>query len=162
MTAQIPEGLILGGEETSMAGCPPLPDGHPRVFEPGPDDAVRNEDHDVQESTDCWRGYQGTWEIKDGRFYLIGLRGRFRLRDGEPLLASWFSGVLRIPKGEVLQYVHMGFGSVYEQEVHAKVEKGLVVETRVVDNRRKQHDKKELGLRNLPGGENRFPGDDEL
>jgi len=162
MTAQIHERLILDGEETSMAFCPPLPANHSRIYEPGPDEAVTDEDDFIFGSTACWRGYQGTWEIRDGRFYLVGLRGRFQLRQGEPILADWFSGVLRIPKGEMLQYVHMGFGSVYEQEVHIKIKNGVVVTTRLIDNRGKKHDKWELGWKNLPGGENRFPGDDEL
>ncbi len=83
--------------------------------------------------------------------------------DGEgTILADWFSGVLRIPKDKTLQYVHMGFGFVYEQEVHVKVEKGILTSSRVIDNRRKQHDESELGWRNLPGSENQFPGDDQL
>ncbi|MGI0015521.1 MAG: hypothetical protein ACREBU_19060, partial [Nitrososphaera sp.] len=31
MTAQIHEKLIIDGEKTSMAFCPPLPIGHPRI-----------------------------------------------------------------------------------------------------------------------------------
>jgi len=104
----------------------------------------------------------GTWEIRDGRFYLVALRGRYRLTPGGPLWADWFTGVIRIPRGELLQYVHMGFGSVYEQELHIKVEHGVVVASRWIDNRGTAHDPWELGRRNLPGGENAFPGDDVL
>jgi hypothetical protein len=145
-----------------MAFCPPLPSGHSRIYEPSPDDVVGEEGDFILGSTACWRGYQGTWEIKDGRFYLVGLRGRFQLRNGTPVLADWFSGVLRVPKGERLQYVHMGYGSVYEQELHIKIDNGVVVKTRTIDNRGKKHDEWEIGWKNLPGGENRFPGDDEL
>lgn len=162
MTAQMHERLILDGEETSMAFCPPLPKGHPRIFEPRPGEDSTDPAHFVPCGTACWRGYLGAWEIKDGRFYLVALRGRFQLRQGDPLLADWFTGVLRVPKGEVLQYVHMGFGSVHEEEVHIKIENGVVVTTRVVDNRGKVYDESEIEWRNLPGGENRFPGDDEL
>lgn len=162
MTAQIHERIILDGEETSMAFCPPLPDGHPRIYKQRPNEAVRDEGDFILGSTACWRGYQGTWEIKDGRFYLVGLRGRFQLRDGDPIPADWFSGVLRVPKGEQLQYVHMGFGTVFEQEVHIKIENGVVVNTRTIDNRGKELNEWEIGWKNLPGGENRFPGDDEL
>jgi hypothetical protein len=162
MTAQIHEVLILDAEKTSMAFCPPLPHGHPRLFEPGPDEVVREPVEDFLYSTACWRGYQGTWEIKDGRFYLVALRGRFQLRRGEPILADWFSGVLRVPRGERLLYVHMGFGSVYEQEVHIKIENGRVMTTKVIDNRGRKHDAWEIGWKNLPGGENRFAGDDDV
>ena len=57
-----------------------------------------------------------------------------------------------MPKGEILQYVHMGFGSVYEQEVHMKIEKGMVVATWIVDNRGKPHHEREVNLRNFPVG----------
>jgi hypothetical protein len=56
----------------------------------------------------------------------------------------------------------MGYGSVYEQELHIKIDNGVVVKTRTIDNRGKKHDEWEIGWKNLPGGENRFPGDDEL
>jgi hypothetical protein len=162
MTAQLHERLIFNGEETSMAFCPPLPDKHPRILSADSGEAARDETDFILYSTACWRCYQGTWEIKDGRFYLVALRGRFRLSPGEPLLADWFTGVIRIPRGKLLQYVHMGFGSVYEEEVHVKIERGVVVASRTIDNRGKEHDPWKLGLRNLPGGENSFPGDDDL
>lgn len=145
-----------------MAFCPALPDAHPRICKVSPGMAGDPVVDAILFTTACWRGYQGTWEIKDGRFYLVGLQGCFQLRDGDPILAEWFSGVLRVPRGERLQYVHMGFGSVYAQEVHIKIENGRVVKTRTIDNRGKKHDELELGWQNLPGGENRFPGDDEL
>src|SRR5438552_11429156 len=127
MTAQLHEKLILDGEEVSMAFTPPLPEDHPRIFEPEPGSVVRDPDDRILMSTACWRGYQGTWEIKDGRLYLLDLRGRRQLREGGPILADWFSGVLRITKGARLKYVHMGFGTVFEQEIHIKIEKGMVV-----------------------------------
>ena len=163
MTAQIHERLIFDGEDTSMAFCPPLPPGHPRIAEIDPNHRTSDDETSrILYSTACWRGYQGTWEIKEGRFYLVGLRGRFQLLGKEPLPADWFSGVIRIPKGDILQYVHMGFGTVYEQEVHVKIEGGEVVKSQIIDNRGKEFNQSELGWRNLPGGENRFPGDDGL
>ena len=69
--------------------------------------------------------------------------------------------MLRIPRGKMLEYVHMGFGSVFEEELHIVVEQGLVKAKRTIDNRHKPHDAGELGRRNLPGGENRFPGADK-
>lgn len=164
MTAQIHEGLVLDGEQTSMAFCPPLPEGHPRIAAVAEEQAIREGGSFMLFSTACWRGYQGTWEIKQGRFYLVALRGRVRLTPGDPVFADWFSGVIRIPRGEMLQYVHMGFGSVYEEELHIRIERGVVQASRTIDNRDKTraHDEYELGLRNLPGGENSFPGDDKL
>ena len=143
-----------------MAFCPPLPEHHPRIVTRDDEEACKSNMFIF--STACWRRYVGTWEIKDGWFYLVKLEGKFWVVGTEPLLADWFSGVLRIPRGEILEYVHMGFGSVYEEEVHIKIDKGMVVKTRVIDNRDKEHDGRSIGWRNLPGLENSFPGDDEL
>jgi len=156
MTAQMPERLIIDGEPAMLTFCPPLPFGHPRLIQ------VDEEEASNTFSTACWRGYIGSWEIKEGRFFLCGLCGQYKLQGEEPLFADWFTGVLRIPRGRMLHYVHMGFGSVYEKELHIKIEKGVVVKSHVVDNRGKCFNEWELGWENLPGGENRFSGDDEL
>jgi hypothetical protein len=131
MTAQIPEELILEGERTTMACCPELPEGHPRLVARDPGAAT----DPVLTSTACWPGYQATWEIRAGRFYLVAVRGRYALQGEGPLFADWYSGVLRVPRGEVLHYVHMGFETVYEQELYIKVEQGVVVASRLVDRR---------------------------
>jgi hypothetical protein len=135
MTAQIHEKLIYNGTHHSMAFCPALPEDHPRIVDrPDPEDAG------VLMSTACWRGYQGTWEIKDDHFFLINIDGCYELKGPDPLHALWFSGVIRVPVGEVLHYVHMGFESVYEQEIHVKFVDGLVVEIQNKDNRGKNPD----------------------
>jgi hypothetical protein len=149
MTAQAHERLILEGKETSMAFCPPLPD-HPRV--------IPTENRIL--STGCWRGYIGTWELKDGKLYLVSIKGGYRLDGDAPLFADWVTAVLRIPEGEMLHYVHMGFGSVFEFENHIKIENGVVVQERRIDNRDKDFSSRSLGWENLPGSENRFDGDD--
>lgn len=141
-----------------MAFCPPIPPDHPRVRKEKLEDCAEI----ILRSTACWRGYQGTWEIREGKFYLAGIRGQFSLSEGEPLFADWFSGVLRIPKGQRLHYVHMGFGSVFEEEIHIKIEQGLVTAQTTIDNRNQSHNPTDLGWQNLPGRENRFPGDDAL
>ena len=61
----------------------------------------------------------------------------------------------------MLQYVHMGFNTVYEKELHIRVENGIVTKTEVIDNRGKEHDRDMIGLSNLFGGENSFPYDDD-
>jgi len=80
-------------------------------------------------STGCCRAYIGTWSIVDNRFFLVRLEGKYRLVGDEPLFADWFSGVLRIPKGKLLEYVHFGFESVYEQELLIEIKKGIVTRT---------------------------------
>jgi hypothetical protein len=173
MTAQVDERLILNGENVGMSFCPDLPEGHPRVVELSDEEANQRTDATgdatyrsmILHSTACWRHYRGSWEIKDGRFYLTALEGKYRLIGSDPLFADWFTGVIRISKGKVLHYTHMGFGSICEEEIHIKIERGIVTKMRTVDNRGKTLDKLDelaIALLNLPGSENRFPGDDDL
>ena len=132
MTAQIPEKLILDGEPVTMTGFPDLPHKDPRiiVLDPG-----KTHGTGIVYSTACWRRYQGTWEIKDGKLYLVDLEGVFRLVAGHaPIFADWFTGELVIPRGEVIRYVHMGFESTYEQELRISVKAGILVDRRTIDN----------------------------
>ena len=60
----------------------------------------------IVETTDCWRGYQGTWEIIDGRLYIVALNGLldsgasasladFFPENPDRVFAHWYSGALR-------------------------------------------------------------------
>lgn len=160
MTAQMRERLILEGKETGMAYCPPIPQDHPNIERLDHEDARNTSRDSFIFSTACWRQYLGTWELKDGRFYLNDIDGIYRMQSDEPLFADWVTAVLRIPEGEQLHYVHMGFGSVYEFERHIKIVDGLVVDERLIDNREKDIDAGQIGWDSLPGNENRFDGDD--
>ncbi len=136
MTAQAHENLVYEGEQMSMSSCPPLPPGHPRLLTVAPADLTGREGvPGIVFSTGCWRRYLGTWEVKGGRLYLRGVVGLYELAGDEPLFADWVSGWLVVPRGGVLRYVHMGFESVYERELHLRFEAGVLVETREVDNR---------------------------
>jgi hypothetical protein len=134
LTAQVHEKLLLDGVWTSMTSCPSLPIDHSQLRVV--DDAGRGQplqdDAAVTHSTACWRGYVGTWEIKDGRLYLRSVIGRYRLET--PMLADWVSEVLRIPQGRLLEYVHMGFESTYEREVLITVKAGIVVDRQVIEH----------------------------
>jgi len=67
MTAQIGEKLKFEGRELSMCSEPL---GDYFVFS-GIDPELEFT------CTALWRGYVGTWEIRDDRLYLIGLKGIF-------------------------------------------------------------------------------------
>src|SRR5436190_4669637 len=112
-----------------MASAPPLPHPHPRIV------LADLSPSEIIHSTACWRRYVGSWEIKEQRLWLIGLTGAWKLEGHEPLWADWFSGVLRVPSGPLLEYVHQGFGSVYAEELLIKVEKGDVAHRERVDHR---------------------------
>jgi hypothetical protein len=125
MTAQMHEKLILNGEQTSMTSCPEIPEWNDRITRS--DKPLMN--------TACWRGYVGTWEIKANMLFLVSLEGMYHLEGSEPLFADWFSGTLWVPRGKMLQYIHMGFESIYESELLIEVEKGLVVRRKTAETR---------------------------
>jgi hypothetical protein len=106
-----------------------------------------------QTSLACWRGYVGTWELIDKKLYLIKLeRHEIRPKDetfvehteilplekivGQegPVPATWFSGVLRVARGEVITQVNAGFASVYDEDVYFIVEKGIITAQRTIKN----------------------------
>ena len=134
MTAQAHEILILEGQKTSMACCPPLPENEPRITKSA----------QTMLSSACWRGYIGTWEIKQGRLFLVGLSGNYNLGEGEPIFADWFSGEITIPEGEILNYIHGGFATVYEREQRIHIERGVVVKAIEVSNRPTHQDASEI------------------
>lgn len=45
----------------------------------------------------------------------------------EKVFASWYSGIIRCPHGELLEYVHMGYESEYEYNLFIKIENGIIV-----------------------------------
>jgi hypothetical protein len=92
-----------------------------------------------------WRCYVGTWEIRQDRLYLIGIDARRQdgsnltldhLFPGYPkrVFAHWYYGTLRVPQGNKLEYVHMGYASMYESDLLIGVEAGVVVKTEVRHN----------------------------
>ncbi len=135
MTAQIAENLLYEGAKVSMC-TEPLNDyfllsgNYPRFD---------------SNSSALWRGYIGSWEINERRLYLVELEGV--LEDGtdvtlgtlfpdfpERVFAHWYSGTIRIPQGKQLRYVHMGYGSTFEQDLFLEIDQGIVTSTRIRNN----------------------------
>jgi hypothetical protein len=138
MTAQASESLIYKGERLSLCSNPLglyLKSSATSVSFYSP-------------STALWRGYIGTWAIEAGRLYLVKLKG-FVQFDGrvdevglshlfpdypDGVFAHWYTGELRCPMGEMLNYVHMGYASTYEQDLFLEIEKGVVINERIEGN----------------------------
>tara|TARA_B100000767_G_scaffold79591_1_gene76281 strand:- start:211 stop:642 length:432 start_codon:yes stop_codon:yes gene_type:complete len=135
MTAQIREILYYKGVRTVMATeplCPYLQSRKDICFNAS--------------STAWWRGYLGTWKINDKRLFLVKLKGYINKDYKEVKLdyifpgkkevfADWFSGKIRISQGELLQYVHMGYSSVFEKDLFLKFKDGVLIDEETIDNR---------------------------
>lgn len=92
-----------------------------------------------------WRGYVATWRIESGYLVLDDVeirvedetkdRGTKRISYLEELFPSrssipvkWYSGALVIAYGELVNYVHMGYGSTFEKYQIISVEEGKVID----------------------------------
>ena len=129
MTAQVSERLIYGGKEIALFS--------------NPLSLYLQQTGNSFESphTACWRGYVGTWEIIESggveRLYIVGLSAHktyeevLSLSDVFPgyskVFAHWFSGELRCPQGEMLDYVHGGYASSYEYDLLMEFKHGVLV-----------------------------------
>jgi hypothetical protein len=103
MTYQLHENIIYEGRDLSMTTCPKVPLDHPRVTELTDKELFAAGQPRVVSSS-CWRGYLGSWEIKDGRLYLINLERDLKLDGTEPLFADWVSEELHV----VVEYAFEG------------------------------------------------------
>lgn len=139
MTAQEPEKILYEGDVVPLCSEPLSSYFAMKGIEP---------DFGLS-STNHWRGYFGTWEIRNARLYLIALEGRMDLgndqwtkdplsvlfpNSSEGVFADWYSGVLSLPRGKELEYIHAGYESIFEEEVLITVENGIVLSTRIKNN----------------------------
>jgi hypothetical protein len=139
MTAQIGEILIYNGKENIMESEPL----NEYIFKLKKEDQPK---FPIRE-TACWRGYCGKWEIKDNKLYLIGLeiQDYIGVKSGvgyifpgqEQVFAEWYTGLLSLPQGELLEYVHLGYESIYEENLILEIKNGVLVGKRIIDNRAK-------------------------
>jgi hypothetical protein len=123
MTSQAHEKIIIDDNIELMATCPELPVYSSQIIELHEEiiDSIFN-------TTACRRQYIATWKISCDKLYLMSIEGKYNLSDNQPIFAYWFSGLLKIQQGEILKYIHCGYASTYERELHITVEKGLVTE----------------------------------
>jgi len=137
-TAQAPEKLIYKGKEYPLF-VEPLNEYFKRHPEKWPRPTVV--------STGLWRGYIATFEIRNNELFLKDIEVEAYTEEnkystnsilseflaGKPeLKIDWFSGLLIIADGKMIEYVHMGFGSIYENYILIEIKNGnFVKETRM-------------------------------
>lgn len=112
-------------------------------------------------SSSCWRGYIATWELENGKLYLVKIErcgilqsagvytglgcdqnGSSEIFDfvkktfkSQKTYADWFTGKLIAPQGRIIEYIHMGYESVFEKEQYFEISKGNLVKTKTVHNK---------------------------
>ena len=130
-TAQVGDVLLLDGKHETIFTNPlePFLQRNPGLRPDSP-------------NTANWRGYVATFRIRDGGLWLdkVEVSRSLGKVDGEhrhetidvlpqffpgkrEVFADWYTGVLLVPRGKLVDYVHMGYGSTYERyvllEIHA-------------------------------------------
>ena len=143
-TAQYPDRIVYD-EQTYALFTNPLN----RYFKDNPErhPSEANDTEGRITSSALWRGYIATFAIENE---LLVLRDFEVLRStGDPdefdtefvseidrffdtldsRVLDWYSGIMVIPRGEMVQYVHMGYASVYESYLLLRVENGRIKET---------------------------------
>ena len=98
----------------------------------------------IYKSTALVRGYIGTWEIKNKQLYLVSFVGfvdnnkkvdlNYLFPNKIEVFADWFSGDIRIPEGELLEKINLGYAAVFEKEQILTFKEGIWNSETVKDN----------------------------
>ncbi len=144
LTAQYPDKIIYNGTEFDLNSNPLEP-----YFDKNP------ENRPEMASTALWRGYVGYFEIIDNELYLTDMKrpiGSYSDDDGnyqqkwvsiyrmyfprqEKVKIEWFSGILILPHGKMVEYVHQGYASTYSKYWLLEIENGTFNEARNYNNK---------------------------
>ena len=125
MTTQVKERIIIDGEKYPLLNALSLPED---------DTKIKQKEGPISTRSSCWRGYVGTWEIKDDKLYLFDFSsGKYDVLVNLPILADWISGTAKVATGEVKASSSWDI-ETYETETHLTFENGLVVKTENIKN----------------------------
>mgnify|MGYP003571379805 CR=1 FL=1 len=145
-TAQFPDRLILNNEEKPLCANP-LNAFFKKTENSEKYNALLSK-YDVVTCTACWRGYIATFEIIDSALYVADLtikivveptdkQKSFQTKDisifqelfgsDKPFLCDFYSGMLIVPQGKMVKYVHGGYLSEYEKYILIKITDGKVI-----------------------------------
>jgi hypothetical protein len=145
MTAQARECILYKGEENWMA-TEPLEQYLHNI----------NDIKFVSPCSACWRGYYGKWEIRDNKLYLVELEAyidgykkvdlSYLFPKQEIVLANWYTGEIRIPQGDLLEYVHMSYDSTFDKDLILQFDQGILLDEKLIDNQEEFHKRKSIEL----------------
>lgn len=133
-TAQYPDEIIYNGKEYNLHSNP-----LEAYFEKNPDKRPKG----GVMSTALWRGYVATFEVKDNQLFLKDIEIEYHdttskesypykwrsvimkvFPDQKDIKIDWLTGLLVIPYGKLVNYVHMGYGSTYKNYILLEIDKG--------------------------------------
>jgi hypothetical protein len=94
--------------------------------------------------TGLWRGYVATWRLEHDSLFLVRVQTDACGTDPKDLdiaaefgsrrvFAAWATDTLVRAGGEMIRYVHMGYGSLYEREIRYVVRRGILLRTTETD-----------------------------
>ena len=132
MTAQVSDNIFIDSQKHRLY-CEPL-------------ESFWNYDNPkpafVSPHTACWRGYIASWKIEGSKLYLtqietenenLKMEKLFPDRQA-PVFADWYTGELRVPQGEMTEYVHMFYQSTFESDLFLLADNGIILREWVVHN----------------------------
>jgi len=142
-TAQISDKIFYGGKEYSLH-TNPMED----YFSKHPDKKPKDGDM----STALWRGYVATFEFRERKLVLKDIEIEVPVEKereeypyewksvlytvvpkGKTLQIDWFTGILVLPFGEMINYVHMGYGSTFSNYILLEIKEGILTGNREFD-----------------------------
>lgn len=133
-TAQISDSIRINGTDYALNTNPLSQNPKLAKWKPPADASI---------SSANWRGYLASWEIRDDQLLLTDVtietydeasekRGQRSVATdfvpAAPAPADWYTGALIIPDGEMVEYVHMGYGSTYSHYRIFRINQGRVQE----------------------------------
>lgn len=142
-TQQMAEVMIVDGEPIALLAEPLAP----LLARPEVASSLRTQ-VGTSLCTANWRGYQGTWEIRDDALYLVKLSispchdprevpiDTVIPDAAAPLRATWFSGDLTIPLTKRHKHWHLEEGFMLERYELVTIAEGVVKERRTIERTR--------------------------
>ncbi|MEO7254953.1 MAG: hypothetical protein ABIZ64_12050 [Casimicrobium sp.] len=142
-TAQIPDELMIDGKRELLHTLPLTGELSDKYRE-----QVLRKYSSEGRCTASWRGYVATWELKSNRLQLRSVHANpcssqpVEIPLGElfpdrtkPIVATWFTGTLVLPRGKLKKYVHIGFESTFERYLILDVRAGKVLSRKLTNKK---------------------------
>lgn len=135
-TAQYGDRLVIGND-TVWIDSNPLE----VYFEKKGVRSIGDIEMDGNYCTALWRGYVATWKLENDSLYLTRIQTDYcgdhpkeldisKEFSADKVFANWVTQTIVRPKGKLLQYVHMGYMSIYESNVFYNFKLGKLTDTR--------------------------------